>query len=97
LNNNNQTPVAFGSESVLTLLGLKNAIATINLNGKSDGLPKDFDNNKFLVKREETLPSELINFSYDRLNSPTTEVKKSTNTIQSYIQPFVSKNVKWAS
>jgi len=64
LNKHGQTPVAFGSESLLNLLNLKNALATYQ-GAKSRKLPEEFDNNAFLQKdNNHQLADASLNLHY---------------------------------
>jgi Spore coat polysaccharide biosynthesis protein F, CMP-KDO synthetase homolog len=97
LNDDGQTPLAFGSETMLNLLGLKEGVATFTTNTKSEYLPKGLDNNKLLSKLNYSEASEAIDFSYNQLAVPTTEIIQSSNKVQSYLDPSERKKVKWTS
>ncbi len=66
LNQQGQTPVAFGSETLLSLLDLKDATATFNnhyVGGKQ--LPSELDNNRFLKRFQSKLDTDLDQLSFD--------------------------------
>lgn len=50
LNDYGQTPIAFGSENLLSILDLKNAVATYDKGHARGVLPEGYDNSKFLKK-----------------------------------------------
>ena len=77
LNEHGQTPVAFGSERLLALLNLKDATATYNVNqnyGRT--LPKEIDNNRFLVKyhAKGDQINDNLSFDYETLGRPLGQV-----------------------
>ena len=68
LNQQGQTPVAFGSDTLLSLLDLKDATATFNNYGKQ--LPSELDNNRFLKRFQSKLDTDLdqLSFNYKNLD-----------------------------
>jgi len=70
LNRHGQTPVAFGSESLLILLNLKSALATYQ-GSTSRRLPGEFDNNAFLQAdlNKNQLADASLNINYKNLQS----------------------------
>lgn len=70
LNDYGQTPIAFGSESLINLLGLRNALATYNGDDAvSNTLPSEYDNNKFMKKVEgnESNRDNYLAFKHDKV------------------------------
>ena len=66
LNDAGQTAVAFGSESLLTLLDLKEAVATYNKQPYMKTLPSDIDNNRLLSRfqNNKDLHQDYLSFNY---------------------------------
>lgn len=87
LNDHGQTPVAFGSESLLKLLNLKDAVATYEGNG-SKTLPPGHDNNQFLVKLNNNKPpQDAISFKYQPLAQSTAKVADAEYNLYSFLPP----------
>jgi len=82
LNNHGQTPLAFGSESLLHLLNLKSGVATFDTNGNRG----DFDNNHLLSKSTVTkLPQEPIMFRYQPLEKTSIKVLDQDNSLHTFM------------
>ena len=75
LNSHGQTPIAFGSESVLSLLNLKDALATFEGNQQSKQIPSEFDNHNYLQKPVGKEKSDLgiLKFDYTHRRSSSLE------------------------
>lgn len=90
LNDEGFTPLAFGSERILSLLDLKSGIATYNKQGRNSilELPKEHDNNYLLNRgnwaKEQEDPSASIR--YKAFESPK-HLVRSDSLVSSYIQP----------
>jgi len=76
LNDNGQTPVAFGNERLLALLNLNNATATYANYTHSKVLPKEMDNNRFLVRlhTKGDKDNDHLAFDYEALEQPLGQV-----------------------
>lgn len=72
LNDNKQTPIAFGNESMLTLLDLKEAVATYSGRAFTTKLPPGYDNNRFLVRfqKKQSTDDDQLEFKYNSLEKP---------------------------
>ena len=90
LNDEGLTPLAYGSDKVLTLLDLKSGIATyLPNNDRLNLLPKDLDNNYLLNrgnwKKYEEDYSAVI--KYKAIESNQDPVRHQDGYLSSYIQP----------
>ena len=90
LNDEGFTPLAFGTERLLTLLDLKAGIATFNTQGRNLRLlPPEYDNN-YLVSRgnwKKQGDNETASMKYRPLDSPRDSIRKSEMSLSQYIQP----------
>lgn len=83
LNDAKQTPIAFGSGSLLQSLDLTGAVATFE--GAFDHqLPAYLDNNKFLAKSPRGQNFDRAEFKFNPVNRATLEVKSKDNQLHSY-------------
>jgi len=82
LNEIGQTPIAFGSESLLTLLDLKDAVATFNRQMPVKYLPLEHDNNRFLTRFQQKKDPNLdhLVFNYAPLKQPLGRVGSAKKT-----------------
>lgn len=90
LNDEGLTPLAFGSERVLTLLDLKSGIATYTPNdAKLKMLPGEYDNN-YLVNRgnwKKPVEVDTATLRYKAMQSPTEPIRLEDRYLATYIQP----------
>ena len=68
LNNQGQTPVAFGSDTLLGLLDLKEATATYHNHYSNKNLPSELDNNRFLKRFQFKPDTDLDQLSFNFKN-----------------------------
>jgi hypothetical protein len=95
LNDFGQTPVAFGSQSVIELLDLKSAIATFDKKEGQRFLPKEYDNNRLLKRFQKRPADEKGTFQYNSLDSPDVEVTQGETEVRSFIPPGERKTAKF--
>ena len=75
LNNHGQTAVVFGSETLLSLLNLKDASATFEGSHRNKHLPSEIDNNAYLQKPvgKDKIDPEMLKFDYTNRRSTSLE------------------------
>src|SRR5690349_16373869 len=90
LNEEGLTPLAFGSERVLTLLDLKSGIATYMPNdAKLNLLPSELDNN-YLVNRgnwKKPPTDDTATLKYKALESSQEPIRLEDGYLVTYVQP----------
>jgi hypothetical protein len=91
LNDEGFTPLAYGTERLLTLLDLKQGVATYDKQGKTmRELPTEYDNN-YLVNRgnwKKHQEDNTANFKYCPLDSPRDTIRKNDEySLSHYVQP----------
>jgi len=86
LNDHGQTPLAFGSESLLNLLNLRSGVATYEHSGNRS-LPSGFDNNHLLSKSEANgkSPYDSIMFRYQPLEKTSAKVLDRDNNLHTFM------------
>lgn len=97
LNNNRQTPVAFGSESLLTLLGLTGAVATYEKYDGNKTLPVTLDNNAYLQRPDQNsiIKKDAILFKFQTLKKTQANVSDENHQLHSFV-PIHERNNKAA-
>ncbi len=88
LNEFGQTPVAFGSETLLTLLDIKEAIATFNKFEAKKKLPPAYDNNSFF-KRKQKADKEKggLYFDFEAMKTASDTVVQDNGNIKNFMHP----------
>jgi hypothetical protein len=94
LNDFGQTPVAFGSQSLIELLDLKSAIATFDRKDGSRKLPKEYDNNKLLKRLAKRPEDEKGTYQYNSLDRPELDVVQGDTDMRSFVAPGDRKPIK---
>ena len=90
LNDDGFTPLAFGSERILTLLDLKSGIATYNRRSNNTReLPQELDNNYLLNRGNWEDPQEDLNaaMKYKAIETPKDSIRSGGKLISHYLQP----------
>lgn len=90
INEDGLTPLAYGSQRVLTLLDLNAGVATFTGNSKSARqLPPEYDNNYLLNRGNWKKPKDedTATFKYKPLESPRNSIRKDDRYLSQYIQP----------
>ena len=90
LNDSGYTPLAYGTDRLLTLLDLKQGVATYDKQSKKmKELPLGYDNN-YLVNRgdwKKPLGDQTAAVKYHPLDSPGSSIRKNDNSLSQYIAP----------
>lgn len=91
LNDEGFTPLAFGTERLLTLLDLKDGVASYDMQGqRMRELPPEYDNNYLVNRGNWKSPPEdnTATFKYRPLDSPRDVIRKNDEyTLSQYVQP----------
>lgn len=91
LNDEGLTPLAYGSERVLTLLDLKSGVASYMPNhDRLETLPNHLDNNRLLTKTEWKPTDdydEAAALKYKTLESPNQPVRVDEGRLATYTEP----------
>ena len=90
LNDEGYTPLAYGSERILSLLDLNAGVATFHKQGSTiNELPAEYDNNYLMNRNNWNKPKEAIEakIKYAPIRSPTDSVRNNDKSIQQYIEP----------
>ena len=91
LNDEGFTPLAYGTERLLTLLDLKAGVATFNKQGKIlHELPAEYDNN-YLVNRgnwKKQAEDATASMKNKALDSPRDSIRKNDQSLSQYLQPY---------
>jgi hypothetical protein len=84
LNDYGQTPIAFGSENLLSILDLKSAVATFDGKGV---LPEAYDNSRFLKKNVKAHRDKGgLFFNYEPLNSAGEDLTQKNGPVKAFVR-----------